>query len=324
MRIRTHLRTGFLVIFIGTLVVAVMSSEDLAWMFDPDRSEQTPYSPPRTPWGDPDLQGAYTNTDERWIPMERLVEDSPGWFERISKAITSLARRNEAQYARAAVVEWEPAFEGPPKHSRGWLVVDPPDGRIPPMTKEVSKRRAAAAERLRDASASKPWVAFGLFARCISRGMPDSMMPAIYGNVYDITQAPGVIAIRYEMINETRVIPLDGRPHVSEAFRSYMGDARGWFDGDTLVVETTNVTDKTSFRGSSDRLRLIERFTPIAADRLEWSVTLDDPMTWSSPWTFAMRLTRATHGPLEFACHEGNYALRNMLTVQASIATDKP
>ena len=139
-------------------------------------------------------------------------------------------------------------------------------------------------------------------------------MPTIYGNVYDITQAPGVVAIRYEMINETRVIPLDGRPHVGPGMRSYMGDARGWFEGNTLVVETTNLTDKTAFLGSSEDLRLVERFTPVSPHTLEWSVTVDDPATWTSPWTFAMNLTRSKSRPLEFACHEGNYAMRNSLS----------
>lgn len=318
MRIRTHLRTALPVVFIGTVVLAVLSGKDLAWMVTVEHTKRPSPSLPRTPWGDPDLQGAYTNTDERWIPMERLVEDSPGWVERVSRTVASVAGRDESQHQQPAAIEWEPTFEGPPKHSRAWLVIDPPNGRIPPQTKAVAARRAAAAGRLREAGASKPWMSFGPLARCISRGMPESMMPMIYGNVYDITQAPGVIAIRYEMINETRVIPLDGRPHVGEALRSYMGDARGWFDGDTLVVETTNFTDKTSFRGSSERLRLLERFTPFTADVLEWSATIDDPATWSSPWTFAMRLTRTRGRPLEFACHEGNYSLRNILAMRAT------
>jgi hypothetical protein len=270
--------------------------------------------PPRTPWGDPDLQGAYTNTDERWIPLERPEPvDPPGWFERISKTVKTVARRNDGQHVRSAATELEPTYEGPLKHSRGWLVVDPPDGKIPRQTKDVAARRAASAERLREAVASAPWTPLGLFVRCISRGMPESMVPTFYGNVYEITQAPLVVAIRYEMINETRVIPLDRRPHVGAAIRSYMGDARGWFDGDALVVETTNLTDKTPFRGSSQQLRLVERFTPVSASTLEWSVTLEDPATWTTPWTFALPLTRTAGRPLEFACHEGNYALRHML-----------
>ena len=117
-------------------------------------------------------------------------------------------------------------------------------------------------------------------------------MPAIYGNSYQIHQGPGFVTITYEMVHDTRVIPLDGRPHVASSIRQYMGDARGRWEGNTLVVETTNFTDKTPYRGSSDQLKIIERFTPLGPDTLEWSVTFDDPHTWATPWTFAMNLTR--------------------------------
>jgi hypothetical protein len=141
------------------------------------------------------------------------------------------------------------------------------------------------------------------------------MMPAIYGNAYDISQGPGVVAIRYEMVHEARVVPLNGTAHADSAIRSYMGDARGHFEGDTLVVETTNFNDRVSYRGSSKDLKLIERFTPVATDTVAWSVTFDDPSTWTRPWTFAMNLTRVPmkEGPFEYACHEGNYAMRNLL-----------
>ena len=121
----------------------------------------------------------------------------------------------------------------------------------------------------------------------------------------------------YEMVNDTRVIPLDGRPHLGASMRSYLGDARGRFEGTTLVVETTNFTGRTPYRGSSERLRLVERFTPIDDGHVEWAVTFDDPATWARPWTFAMRLTKV--GPeealFEYACHEGNYAMRNLLSI---------
>ena len=117
------------------------------------------------------------------------------------------------------------------------------------------------------------------------------------------------------MLYETRVIPLDGRPHISGAIRQYLGDARGRWEGNTLVVETTNFTDKVPYRGSSEHLRLVERFTPLGPDTVEWSVTLDDPHTWARPWTFAMNLTRdEEQPPFEYACHEGNYGLRNVLS----------
>ena len=142
------------------------------------------------------------------------------------------------------------------------------------------------------------------------------MMPAIYGNSYQIHQGPGYVAIHYEMVNETRIIPLDTRPHVSSRIRSYLGDARGHFEGNTLVVETTNFTDKTPYRGSSEFLKMTERFKITAPDTVEWSVTFDDPHTWAKPWTFAMNLTKVddSQRPFEYACHEGNYGMRNILT----------
>ena len=150
---------------------------------------------------------------------------------------------------------------------------------------------------------------------CDTRGVPGSMMPAIYGNSYQIMQSPDAVTITYEMIHDTRVIPLDGRAHVSPTIRQYLGDARGHWEGDTLVVETTNFTDKTPYRGSSEHLTLIERFTPIGPDTLEWAVTFDDPHTWDRPWTFAMNLTHdESQPPFEYACHEGNYGMRNMLS----------
>jgi hypothetical protein len=139
------------------------------------------------------------------------------------------------------------------------------------------------------------------------------MTPAIYGNSYQIHQAQGFVAIRYEMIHETRIIPLDSRPHVDSRIKSYMGDGRGHFEGNTLVVETTNFRDPN--RGASEKLRLVERFTPIGPNKIEWSVTYDDAATWVRPWTFSMNLTKdPTQAPFEYACHEGNYGLQNILS----------
>jgi hypothetical protein len=142
------------------------------------------------------------------------------------------------------------------------------------------------------------------------------MMPAIYGNSYRIHQGPGFVTITYEMVHDTRVIPLDGRSHVANSIRQYVGDARGRWEGNTLVVETTNFTDKTPYRGSSEQLKIVERFTLLGPDTVEWAVTFDDPHTWARPWTFAMNLTKADESqqPFEYACHEGNYGMRNILS----------
>jgi hypothetical protein len=145
------------------------------------------------------------------------------------------------------------------------------------------------------------------------------MMPAIYGNSYQILQSPDSVAIRYEMIHETRVIPLDGRPHVNQTIREYLGDARARWDGNTLVVETTNFTNKTHMgynnRYNSEKYKLTERFTPVAANRLQWQVTIDDPDTWTRPWTYTMPLVRDdTQQVFEYGCHEGNLGLEHILS----------
>jgi hypothetical protein len=281
-----------------------------------------PYSAPRTPWGDPDLQGSFTNSDESLIPMERpdslsgraLTDITPEELARLTQ------QRNEDRI-EADKQRWELRsplhwFENHnPKNSRAWLVTDPPDGKIPPQTAEARSRAAARAKARQGRGEADSYEDRSLYDRCITRGLPGSMMPAIYGSSYEIVQGPGYVAIGYEMVNELRVIPLDRRAHVGSAIRSYMGDARGHFEGDTLVVETTNFTDKVPYRGSSEHLRLVERFTPTAPNIVEWSVTFDDPATWTRPWTFAMNLTKTSEPPFEYACHEGNYAMRNILGI---------
>jgi hypothetical protein len=279
----------------------------------PSRSS-VPYVVPRTPWGDPDFQGAYSNSAERLTPMER-PETFAG--RRLSDITTAeLTRLNKKRAATWAPQQagFDDSAEGLPWSSRAWLIVDPEDGRIPPLTSHAKSRMAARLEGRRQRGSADSWDDFSHFDRCISRGVPNSMMPVIYGNNYQIVQAPGSVAIVHEMIHDTRVIPLDRRPHVGPAVRSYMGDSRGYFDGDTMVVETTNFTDKASFLGSSEKLRLTERFTLLSADVIEWRVTVLDPETWTRSWTFAMSLTRGSARPLEYACHEGNYFIRHALS----------
>jgi hypothetical protein len=281
-----------------------------------------PYSASRTPWGDPDLQGSFTNSDESLIPMERpdslagrtLTDITPEELARLTQQRNDdRIEADKQRWELRSPLHW---FENHnPKNSRAWLVTDPPDGRIPPQTAEARSRAAARAKARQGRGEADSYEDRSLYDRCITRGLPGSMMPAIYGSSYEIVQGPGYVAIGYEMVNELRVIPLDRRPHVGSAIRSYMGDARGHFEGDTLVVETTNFTDKVPYRGSSENLRLVERFTPTAPNIVEWSVTFDDPATWTRPWTFAMNLTKTSEPPFEYACHEGNYAMRNILSI---------
>jgi len=288
-------------------------------------SAQRAYTPKKTAWGDPDLQGTYTNKDESGIPFER-----PNRFAGKTAADVDdeelrelIAERAKQAVERAPGIGGADTGAGPThwyenygaKNSRAWLVSDPADGTIPAVTAEGAAR---AAERARLRSGRGPADSFedrSLYDQCITRGIPGSMMPAIYGNSYEIIQSPGWVAIRYEMIHETRLIPLDSRPHLKPRIKNYMGDARGRFEGNTLVVETTNFRDATAYRGASENLKLIERFTPKGLNTVEWSVTADDSHTWPRPWTFAMNLTKdATQAIFEYGCHEGNYGLRDILS----------
>ena len=313
-----------LLMLIALAAVAVAAVAAIARRESDAPLDSERYSVPRTPWGEPDLQGTYTNGDEFSTPMERPDAFANRRVQDITASeLTRLNdERNRAIEARKG--EWDEYPESPRvRNSRAWLVTDPPDGRIPSVTNDSLKRGTARANALRASDAS-PWIQADLVSRCITRGVPGSMLPRIDGNNhYEFVQGPGVVAITYEMMKETRVIPLTGAAHVGAAIRSYMGDARGHFEGDSLVIETANFSEQASYRGSSEHLRLVERFRPIAPDRLEWSVTLHDPVTWARPWTFAMTLTRTTERPLEFACHEGNYAMRHMVSARLSVPEDQ-
>ncbi len=298
----------------GTVrTAAPVSQKDLPAQLRPEAKVVKGYVPPRTPWGDPQIAGAYTNSDESGIPFERPAAFEGRRLEDITAVeLAQLVKQRQDQTVeRAPTLSEFPGATSPlhwfenyrAANSRAWLVSDPPDGRVPRL-----RRARGPADSADDRS---------LYDRCITRGIPGSMMPAIYGNSYQILQGPGYVVIKYEMVNETRMIPLGSMPHVSSKIREYLGDARGHFEGHTLVVETTNFTDKTAYRGSSANLKLIERFTPLGPNTVEWSITFDDLHTWARPWTFAMNLTKVPdeQGPYEYACHEGNYGLRNLLAV---------
>jgi len=287
------------------------------------KASARPYVAPKTPWGDPDLSGVYTNKDENGIPFEKPSQFEGKTLDDVddSEFAEAVRARNAAAPTRAVGIGGAETGAGPihwyehydAKNSRPWLVVDPKDGKIPPTTPEAQKRAADRAARRAGRGPADSYEDRSLYDQCITRGLPGSMMPAIYGNSYQIHQGQGFVAIRYEMIHETRIIPLDGHAHVSSKIPTYMGDARGHWEGNTLVVETTNFRDPN--RGASEKLHLIEHFKPIAPNKVEWSVTYDDASTWARPWTFAMTLTKdPTQPPFEYACHEGNYGLANILS----------
>ena len=304
------------------------------------------WSVPRTPWGHPDLQGTYSNDDETGTPMERPKELEGRTLESITpeELRKIVQERNDRFVAGVSGEEFAGGLR-PPAHlifdtfdrrnRRAWLVVDPPDGRIPRRTDVPPRRpRGGISTNANPNGPFNSWLDMGLYDRCITRGIPASMMPAGYGSRYDITQGPDTVAIRYEMIHETRVVPLgsstlrepSGRPQQdrgtissgSQGARKYLGDARGWWEGDTLVVETTNFLPETAPQGATEQVRMVERFTPTAADIVEWRVTFEDPNTWTRPWTFVMPLTKVDRSQqmFEYACHEGNLAMRNILSAQ--------
>jgi hypothetical protein len=337
-----RLRRASLINLTGIIALLLVAT----WPSSSGRA-QTPskYVTPRTPWGDPDLQGTYTNKYEQSTPLERpdeflgrRVEDITG--EELKRIL--IKRQEEVLTRPAGVGPFQ--FRDPlevTKGSRAWLIVDPPDGKIPPMTAEALRRLGPIdrsldtgingifnmRQRTGSSFGDGPFDAaddFTLWERCITRGLPGAMMPHILGNSYQIIQAPGVVVIRYELIHDARVIWLDGRPHVRNELRQEMGDARGRWDGDTLVVETTNFNDRSTYKNANaSTLRLIERFTRKAPGRVEWAVTVDDPTTWTRAWTFAMPLTmNDSEAVMEFACHEGNYAVPNILSAARSSEPD--
>ena len=295
---------------------------------------------PRTPWGDPDLQGMWTNIAEINVPFERPPElaDTPELTEEQSRERTRIAVEHYdvdpgafRSYVPSRPVEAPGRPTGPIGGPADWTergsgtsratsrVVDPPDGRLPPLTPDARQRRAASsAQRGRREYAS--WLDLGAWQRCITRGLPGSMGPTGYNANYAILQLPDYVVIQYEMIHDARIIPLDGRPHVDGAIRLWLGDPRGRWEGDTLVVETTNFNAEGAGAGaqgaSGATVRLIERFTRVDADRIAYRATVDDPSTWTRPWTIASTLTRDDEQAriFEYACHEGNYAMMHTLS----------
>jgi hypothetical protein len=287
----------------------------------------------RTPWGDPDLQGIWPSGSMIEVPFERPV--SLGTRAELTeseyrKFAEELAAEAESDASESVPSSGSNPAVTPPSHwlERGKasrqtsLVVDPPDGRLPPMTEDGAKRAADWRARTSESYPLAGPEDLTPYDRCITRGVLGSAFPNIYSTGMQIVQVPGLVVIRYEMIHETRIIPLDGRPHAGAKVRSYMGDARGRWDGATLVVETTNFNGRTGSLGrngngnpTSDALKLVERFSLKDANTLEYRVTVDDPKTWSRPWTVAFPLSRdTTYQMFEYACHEGNYAIRNILS----------
>ncbi len=279
------------------------------------------WTAPRTPDGHPDLQGIW---DYRTItPLERPRELAGKEF---------LTDEEAAAYERRMVerVDGRPPDDprsDPSVHPAWWLdygskvvatkrtslIVDPPNGRVPPLTLEAQQLAAARRAASRGRGPADHVEHRSLWERCITRGLPASMLPTAYNNNIQILQPPGYVVILMEMIHDARIIPLDAGAPLPPHVGSWLGHSRGRWEGETLTVETAGFTDKTNFRGSGANLHVIEYFTRVAADTIDYRMTLVDPTTWTLPWTVAFPLAKS-EGPIyEYACHEGNYGLEGIL-----------
>ena len=308
------------------------------------------FNPPRTPWGDPDLQGIWPGIELVGVPMTRdknlgtrntLTDEE---FKQRQARADKQALQDNAEFDLENAGSTPGGDVGgavsPPPHwlergtpqRIGSLIVDPPDGQQPPRVQGGGGGRqgGAAAPAAAAAPGAAPAVRRGpadsytdrsLYDRCITRGIAGSFLPVIYNTGNEIIQGPGFVALRNEMIHETRIVPLDDRPKLNDEIRQFMGDSRGRWEGNTLVVETTNFNDRTSGIGvngsgrHSTAMKVTERITRVAPDLLVWDMTFDDPKTWTRPWTIRLPLKLDNrYAMAEYACHEGNYSMFNILS----------
>ena len=277
------------------------------------------WSAPRTPWGDPDLQGVWTNTTT--TPLERPSDVDAGEVLSDEERAARDAQGDVAREARGI----EPGTGETGSYNNFWvergvrmsrtsLIIDPPDGKLPLTAAEIARRADRESYRGREPAGPEDR---NLYERCISRGMPGSMMPGFYNHNYKILQTPGYVVVYVEMVHDSRIIPLDGRPHPDDSIGQWMGDSRGHFEGDTLVVETTNFTPITgralTVFGGNPTTVLVERFTRTGENSIDYEFTVTDPTEYSRPWTASIPMTTLDGDIYEYACHEGNDGLENIL-----------
>jgi hypothetical protein len=316
----------------GTLVIS--ASMSLGWLTRPADAQTRGEGnwSRRTPWGDPELQGEWTSEGEYGVPFERPPQFGARQLltdEEYTKRLDEVRIRDERDLAAVDVLSGN--VDGPSAPIPHWreygttsrrtsLIIDPPDGRLPPRTTQARPIPAQRCGSLQGGEPCDSYEDYGLGVRCIVHGggFPDAMFPAVYNANMRIIQSPGFVAISYELIHDTRVIALDASPQPapfpSPAIRTYMGIARGRWEGTTLVVESGNFRATT--RGATAGLRLIERFTRTGRSAIQYRVTFIDSATWTAPWTAALDLKArpAGSGVFEYACHEGNYGMFNMLS----------
>ena len=301
--------------------------------FQGDRQSSSGYKVAKTSFGQPDLEGVWSNNSA--TPLQRPVAWADKEFltdaeiQKVQQAARQLEQEGDALFGDELISDtlqgkteskshdtetgnyngfWLPARDFERRTS---LIIDPANGRVPPETPEAQKRRAALAEQRRLHPADSP-ESRGLTERCITFGVP--RFQAAYSSVYQIVQSPTHVVFNMETIHDARVIPLDGRPHISDRIPQWLGDSRGRWDGDTLVVETKGFSAKSNFMGSSSGLQLVERFTRIGRDTLQYDATMSDPSTWTKPWTARLYFKRTDEPLLEYACHEGNVGMYGILS----------
>jgi hypothetical protein len=321
------LALAFIFASLAPTVVAGQGSKAKAW------------SAPRTADGQPDLQGVWSNNVATPLQRPKALEGKTTLTDEEFIALKSAAAQLfdgggdaafgdsvfDAALAKAKTFVSKDGKTG--DYNQFWLVdrdfdrrtsliTDPADGRIPALTKEGADRAAAAARRrtgegVLDAGKADTWEDRGLGERCISFGAP--RIGAGYNSYVQIFQTKDYVAIGMETIHDARIIPLDNRPHVSSGVRQWHGDSRGRWEGDTLVVDTTNYTSKAALMNATDKLHITERFTRVSATTINWEVTFDDPATWTRPWTLMIPLKHSNDAIYEYACHEGNTGLEGIL-----------
>ena len=319
-RIMTCLAIGLAVT--TTAVLAAQSRTAATW------------SVPRTPDGRPDLQGVWANNN--MTPLERPPQFAgratmtDAELADVKKRAKQLADGGDAFFADeliTAILEGKTKFTSADtqtgNYDQTWLserifdnrtslIIDPPDGRIPPAAPGAAERARAVAAARQGRGPADRVQDLSLSTRCIHAGTPN--IRAGYQSYFEITQGPNVVALRTEMIHDARVFPIDASPHISRAIRQYHGDSRARWEGDTLVVDTTNFSPNANFRGAADHLHVVEKFRRVADDTIEYYITVDDPTVWSRPWTMMIPLKKTGEQMFEFACHEGNYGLRGILS----------
>jgi len=317
-----------------TIAIAIVSLASEPVVTQSTSKASKAWVPPRTADGQPDLQGVWDFSTI--TPLERptalgnkqtLTDEEAAAFEkeenrRLNRDLID-PKKGGAQYPPGGVVPynefWYDRGNKVVGSKRTSLIVDPPNGQLPPMTPAGQKRadERAVASRADQAGhgPADSWEDRPLQERCImgfNAGPP--MTPGAYNNNVQLFQTPGYVTILTEMVHDARIVPLDGRPHLPQHVRQWKGDSRGRWDGNTLVVDTANFYRETSMRGSTAGVHLVERFTRVDPDTLLYEFTVTDPTTWTRPWTASVPMTRSKNPIYEYACHEGNYGMTNLLS----------